>query len=232
MATLTENEILDIVYSLYETDDEGWDTTSAEYLSSRVFANAAIRKWEGYNNTVWNELWTTLTASTQVSPTLVKTITAGDYTYTCPTDFRRPSSWVRTVNTNGAATIWEVVSPKRLGELTDSQENWCYFTGSVKDGFTLNFNSEITLTTGDTINYEYYKTATLFSATSSTTEVSDPYYIVYYILYRLLKNDGEDYTDERDQWRELLENMRTENLTGYFGIADPIPTVNQYGFGR
>lgn len=231
MAALTENEILDIVYSLYETDDDGWDTTSAEYLSARVFANAAIRKWENYNNTIWKELWTTLTASTQSSPTLVKTITAGTYAYTCPTNFRRPSSWVRTVDTNSVATIWEVVKPERLGELTNSQEKWCYFTGNVKDGFVLNFNSEITLTTGDTINYEYYKYATLFTTTSSTTEVTDPYFIAYYVLARLLKNDGEDYREEQEFWRELLENMRTESITGYFGIDDPIPTVNQYGFG-
>jgi hypothetical protein len=227
MSALTENEIMDIVYTLYETDNTGWDTDSAEYLSGRAFGNAAIRLWERYKNSVWSDLWSTLTAAADGT----KTLTAGTYAYTCPTNFRRPASWVRTVDTNGAATMWEVIKPQRVAELVDSQENWCYFTGSVKDGFTLHFNSEITLTTGDTINYEYYKTATLFTAITSTTEVSDPYFIVYYILARFLKNDGEDYGEEKQQWMELLDNMWTENITGYFGISDSIPIVNKYGFG-
>lgn len=231
MAVLTEQEILNICYTIYESDDAGWDTDSAEYLSGRVFANAAIRVWERYKNTVWSDLWVTLTDSTQSSPTLVKTLTAGDYTYTCPTDFRRPSSWVRTVDTNDVSTMWEVIKPHQIASLNDSEDNFCYFTGNTKDGFTLHFNPNKTLTTGDTINYEYYKNVTTFTATTSTTEVPDPYFIVYYVLARFLKNDGEDYGEEKEQWTELLENMRVENLTGYFDISDPIPTVNKYGFG-
>jgi hypothetical protein len=231
MAALTEQEILNITYFLYETDDAGWDTTSAEYLSGRAFANAAIKRWENYQNTVWNELWTTLTASTQTVPTLVKTLTASTYTYTCPTDFRRPSSWVRTLDANNVETVWEVVKPQQIATLGESHDNFCYFTGNTKSGYTLNFNPEVTLTTGHTINYEYYKNATQFAAITDTTEVPDPYYIVYYVLARFLKNDGEDYGEERSQWQDLLENMRTENITGYFGISDAIPTVNKFGFG-
>jgi len=230
MAALTENEILDLVYTLYETDDAGWDSGSAEYLSGRVFANAAIRLWERYKNTVWSDLWVTLTNNTQSVPALVKTLTANTYTYTCPTDFRRPSSWVRTVS-GGETTLWEVIKPHQIASLNDSQDKFCYFTGNTKDGFVLHFNPNITLKTGDTINYEYYKNVSTFTTTTSTTEVPDPYFIVYYVLARFLKNDGEDYGEEKEQWIELLENMRVENLTGYFDISDPIPTVNKYGFG-
>ena len=230
---LTEENIMQIVFALYETDDSYWDTTSSEYLSARKFANAAIAKWESHDNTQWRDLFTTLTASTQSSPTLVKTLTAGDYTYTCPTDFRRVTSWVRTVASDGAVTWWEVVAPENAGKLHESSEYFCYFTGNTKDGFVLNFNSNITLTTGDTINYEYYKTATTFTATTSTTEMSDPYMIVYYVLARLLKNDGEDYREEEAQWRELLENMKTQNMSGYFDINDPLQQslTQNAGFG-
>jgi len=234
MATLTENEIIDIIYALYETDDEGWDTTSSEYVSARAFCNAAIREWERYNNTTWRELFTALQDSTQSSPTLAKTTTAGTYTYTCPTNFLRMSSWVRTQDgTEGTPIYWEVVSPEKISRYHESDQNFCWVTGSLKDGFTLHFNPEKTLTTGHTIHYEYYKQATLFTATTSTTEVSDPYFIVYYSLARILKNDGEDYSDERDTWKNLLENMRTTNLTGYFDINDPFSDsiVNDVGFG-
>lgn len=227
---LTENNIIDIIYSLYETDNEGWDTTSSEYLSVRNFCNAAIKKWETFDNTTWRELWGTLSGAADGD----KTITAGTYNYDCPTNFLRPSSWVRTTDANDANTTWKVVSPEELARYTNSQDNFCYFTGNPKDSYQIHFNPNVTLTTGDTINYEYYKTATTFTTTTSVTEVPDPYFLVYYSLARLLKNDGEDYSQEDNQWHELLENMRVANMTGYFDISDPLKhsiTID-YGFGE
>jgi hypothetical protein len=221
MAALTEENIIDIVYSLYETDTEGWDATSSEYLSARNYCNAAIVRWENYMNTTWRELWTTLTAAADGDKALV----AGDYSYDCPTNFKRPSSWVRT-----GSTFWTVISPEQVGKMANSSENFCYFTGSVKGGFGLNFNPNVTLTTGETIYYEYYKTATQFTTTASTTEIPDPYFIVYFVLARFLKNDGEDFSDEANQAEEILDNLRTVNLTGLFSVPDPIEDLSE-GFG-
>jgi len=227
MATLTEEQIIDIVYSLYETDTTGWDTTSEEYLAARNYCNIAIARWEAYDNTTWRELWTTLTAAADGD----KTLTAVDYSYDCPTNFRRPGSWVRTGST---PQYWEVIAPEDRGKYDGVSAYVCWFTGNRKDGFDLNFNPELTLTTGDTIYYEYYKTATTFTATSSTTEMADPYFIVYYVLYRFLKNDGEDYADEANQSEDLLENMRVANMSGFQSIPNRIgetPDIN-YGFGN
>lgn len=223
MSALTENEIIDIVYSLYETDTTGWEATDEEYLAARKYANVAIARWESYDNTTWRELWVTLTAAA----TGDKTLTAGDYSYDCPTNFRRPGSWVRTGST---PTFWEVIPPEQAASIGSQAGKYCWFTGNVKDGFDLNFNPNETLTTGDTIYYEYYKTASTFTTTSSTTEMADPYFIVYYILYRFLKNDGEDYSDEANQSEDLLENMRTANMSGLHGIPTTIST-NTQGFG-
>lgn len=228
MAALTENNIIDIVYALYETDDDGWETDSDEYLAARKYANVAINRWEKYDNTQWRELWSTLTAAADGD----KTLTAGDYSYDCPTNFLRPGSWVRT---GATPTFWKVIPPEQVAakDLSNDTSNFCYFTGNIKTGFDLNFNPNVTLTTGDTIYYEYYKVATKFTAITDTTEMSDPYFIVYYVLYRFLKNDGEDYTDEANQSEDLLENMRTTNLSGYFGIPGQIqePISSNSGFG-
>lgn len=230
MAALPEQEILNIVYSLYETDDENWDTTSSEYLSARVFANDAINKWRGYKNTEWKTLWTNLDDAADGD----KTTTAGDYSYDCPTNFLKPSSWVRTEDSGGGFTLWKVISPHKIANLDTNEEYFCYFTGSEKTGFDLHFNPNKDLTTGDTIHYEYYKTPTKFTATTSTTEVPDPYFIVYYVVYRLLKNDGEDYREEKEQWMSLLDNMETENMSGLFDISDPFTESSELvgGFGE
>ena len=225
---LTENDIIDIVYSLYETDDDGWDTDSDEYLSARRYCNTAIARWERYDNTVWNELWTKLSDAADGD----KTTTAGTYAYDCPTDFIRPGSWVRT----GATPVyWQVIPNKDYAEQDqiNNISKFCYLSGSVRDGFQINFNPNVTLTTGDEIAYEYYKTATTFTTTASTTEMADPYFIVYYTLARFLRNDGEDYSEEANQADDLLENMRVINMSGFPNIPNTIneSITNSDGFG-
>ena len=213
MAVLTEAEIISTVYSLYETDTDSWAATDEEYLAARSYCNIAIRKWEFYDNTCWNELYSTLTAASDGT----KTTTAGTYAYACPTDFRRPSSWVRV-----AGTYWVVVSPPKSADYAEENARVCWFTGSEKGGFYLNFNSNVTLTTADTIEYEYYKSASLFTTTTSTTEISDPYYIVYFVLARFLKNDGEDNLEELQEADDRLETMRVANMSGVFNVPDQI----------
>ena len=223
---LSENDIIDIVYSLYETDDDGWETDDDEYLAARRYCNIAINRWEKYDNTVWRELWGNLSDAADGDTTL----TAGTYAYDCPTNFIRPSSWVRT---GSSPQYWKVIDPSKTADYDKAYAHVCWFTGSPKDGYTLNFNPEVTLTTGDEIAYEYYKSATNFSASTDTTEMADPYFIVYYVLARFLKNDGEDYSEEANQADDLLENMRVVNMSGFSeipnGIDDTI--INNSGFG-
>lgn len=224
MATLQESNIIDIIYSLYETDDTGWDTTSAEYVTARAFINAAVNRWA--SKAEWRVLWTTLTAAS----TGDKTITAGDYAYDCPDDFSKICSWVRTTS-NGINTFWEVKPAEMVAKLASNTGKYCYITGNVKDGFVLNFNPQVTLTTGDTINYEYYKTPTLYTTTSSVSEIPDPYYCVYYALARLLKNDGEDFNYEELKARELLDEMETQNLQSVWDISNAIEEPLNLGVG-
>jgi hypothetical protein len=224
MAQLSENDIIHIVYAMKEGDDDGWETASDEYLAARRYCNVAINIWEFYESTIWRELWSTLTAAADGT----KTTTAGTYSYACPTNFVRAGSWVRI---NGE--LFSIVVPERVASLTESDSNFVYFTGSIKDGFSLKINPRLTLKTGNVIEYEYYKTATKFTTTTSTTELSDPYFIVYFVLARFLKNDGEDFGDERDMYENKLELMQTTNISGYFGISDPLSETleTQGGFG-
>ena len=223
-AQLDEQTILRIVYSLTEGDADGWETTSDEYLAARIYANAAIVKWEFYDNTVWRELWTTLTDASDGT----KTLTAGTYAYDCPTDMRRPGSFIRT----GGTTFWDLIKVENLAKYADTNGKFCWFTGSVKAGFKLNFNPNEVLATGNLIEYEYYKQATTFTAITSTSEVPDPYFIVYYVLARIVKNDGEDNTEELQEADDRLETMRVANMSGYFDVENTIEETRGEGFGK
>lgn len=230
MGALTEQEIINDVYALYETDTGNWATSDEEYLAARKYANIAVRRHEHYDSTKWRELFVTLDDAADGT----KTLTADTYDYACPTNFRSPASWVRTVDpANGAVTYWRVIGSEESAKYASSQAKVCWFTGSEKAGFKVNFNANVTLVTDDEIDYEYYKTATLFSATGGTTEMADPYFIVYFILARFLKNDGEDNIEELQEADDRLETMRVNNMAGVSGVPDNIeePISKSVGFG-
>lgn len=216
--------MIQVIYSLYETDDDGWDSTSPEYITARAFINAGLHDWEMRQE--WRDLWSTLTAASDGT----KTLTAGTYSYVTPTNFVRLGSWVRTVN-NGVSTFWEVKTPEMVAKLAGETGKFVYITGSVKSGFYLNFNPKETLTTGDTINYEYYITPTEYTATSSVSEIPDPYYCIYYALARLLKNDGEDFSYEEGIKRDIMDSMITNNMSGVWDVSNAIEEPLNMGAG-
>lgn len=228
MAGLSEQNIINAAYYIVEKGNSPWDSTSDEYVLARNLANAAINRWEFYDETTWRDLWTTLTGASDGT----KTITAGTYTYTAPTNMRFPASYVRTVDSGGTSTFWQVIPPALSGEYANSKLEVCWFTGSIKDGFTLNFNPNVTLTTGHTIKYEYYKQATSLTTTTSTTEMQDPYFIVYFIAAHLAEV-GVD-PDYHALAEGRLEQMRTKNMSQLAGVSDNIPESLDFmgGFGE
>lgn len=228
---MNEEEIIQQVYSLYEGDVDDWSATDDEYLSARRYSKGGIFMWEHYDNTKWRELFGTLTAAA----TGDKTTTAGDFLYDCPTNFKSLSSYVRTSSSGGVKTFFIPQPPEKIALLTKSSENFVYITGNRKDGFDLNFNPNLVLATGDTIEYEYYRLATYFTATSSITEMSNPFFLVHYILYRMYKNDGEDgkAREEFQIAQQLLEQMRVDNMESLWNVPfniDEDPTTRG-GFG-
>ena len=221
---LSEQNIIDSIYALYETDDAGWGVTSSEYLAARVFINAGLKDWA--MRQTWRDLWSTLTTAADGT----KTLTAGTWAYDCPTNFSYPNSWVRTT-TGTTNTFWQVIPNEMIAKYSSNEGYFCYFTGNVADGFVLNFNSRKTLVTGHTINYEYYKIPTAYTATTIESEIPDPYYLVYYALARLLKNDGEDFTFELQTAREIMDRMEVNNIQGYWDISNHIEEPLNLGAG-
>lgn len=225
---IAESEIIDQVYSLYETDATTWSSTSAEYLTARRFCKAAIMRWEYLEGTRWNELYVKLTDAADGT----KTVTSGVYTYTAPTNMRippEPGSYVRIGTSESVATYYKVGPLSKVEQLKKSTDNYCYFTGNVKVGFTLNLNPNLSYTTGDNIYYEYWKFATYFTTTTSTTEMSNPFFIVHYVLHRLYKSDGllSEASEEMSVAETILQEMRSEATS----IIDDDIDGSGWGFG-
>lgn len=240
MLKLNETEIIQQAYTLVEADTTDWSTSSDEYLAARRFANAAVNKWEsavieleGSQIPVrWRELWTTLTEASDGT----KTTSSSVYSYSCPSNFARPSSYVRLVDSSGNVMVYDVKQAEATALLDRSFENWCYFRGNSKDGFTLHFNPNLTIPSGSTIRYEYYKNATTFTATDSKSEIPDDYMIVHFIVAMFYKDeDPATYKTHMDIANTKLNQMIADNQSGLYAVDDKIPETlsgeDQEGFG-
>lgn len=223
IAPQTEANLIDQIYSSYETDNTTWSSSDAEYLTARRLCNASIMRWEYLEGVRWNELYTTLTSAS----TGTKTTTAGDYDVACPDDMRVPPKPDDYVRVNGE--YFQVIPLVKVQQLSGSTSRFCYFTGNPKLGYTLNFNSGLTLTTGHVIEYEYYRNATYLTATTSTTEMSNPMFIVHDVLAKLFRGDGL-LTESRDELQiaeNLLQEMKAEN----FDVIEDLVDGSTDGFG-
>jgi hypothetical protein len=223
---MTENELIDQIYSLYEGDVDMWDTDSDEYLLARNFLNAGVNRWRYYEQTDWKELFVNLADAADGD----KTTVASTFDYDCPSDFVKPTSYVK-IGTNVFKTYTSARATTLIAD--ENTDAWCYFSGNPKDGYDLHVNPNFELDADLTISYSYYKTPTEFSSTTDVPEMSDPYFLVYYALYRLYKNDSEAFNDEFTNAEARLEQMRVNNIAGIEELPDEIEWNNEFqeGFG-
>ena len=220
----TEEEIIQNAFALAELDIDYWESESDEYALARVLLQNGVSRWEGYENTLWRELLTKLSSAADGD----KSVTTA-FIYDCPTNFMYPGGWVRTVN-GTVNRYWTVIKPENVSSKANSQEDYCYFLGDEANGFTLNFNPNVTMPTGDTIEYEYYRKAATTAAVSDKVEMSDPYFLSYFIAAHL----GEDGIDQ-DKFtiaEARLNQMQTKNMSGVFGVSDQIDNPNDFSFGE
>jgi len=218
----TLSDAIDYINVLYEGDSTSPSDGDEDYEVWQKLLNIAISIWEREEGVLWKELFTTLSAATDGD----KTIAASDWDYNCPTDFVFPVGYVRVVGNK--TSVFSVVQPQDVQLLDSSKGNWCYFTGNSSTGFDLHFNPSVSLETGATIKYEYYKTASQVTSASSVFEMADPMFAVYYVLGELKKDEGD--TSGFNIATQKLESMKVLNdMTGWYQ-NDTVDNPVQDGF--
>lgn len=148
---------------------------------------------------LWKELFIELADAADGTKT---TTTATSYTL--PTLFKFPNSAYVWLGSGTNKTPYKVIKIEDKQLYENNGENWCYFTPT-----TLEFNPNLTITSGQTISYNFYKKATAVSSGSDTFEMSDPMFAVYYALSELKKEEGD--TSALSIATQKMEAMRILN---------------------
>lgn len=215
---MTLTQLQNYIHSLYQGDADYPDSGDEEWTQRLVLILAAIGAWDNEKGILWNELWVTLADAADGD----KTTAANTLTYSAPTDFRFPGGFVVT-GSGGTRKEWEVVKPERANEFIGTSAAKVYFTGNAKIGYTLHFCTQPTA--GETIDYPYYKTPFEPSTEAHIVEMSDPWFIVYFVISKLHEIDGEgDRAIKALQECEgRMMSMRTRNEMPAFLQQNSVP---------
>lgn len=185
--------------------------------------NIAINGWEKEEGMLWNELFVKLSAA----PDGTKTTSAGSTSYSVPTLFRFPAGGFVWLGSNTNKTAYKIIKAQDLQLYENDLGNWCYF---LMDGSpTLEFNPNLTITGGETINYAYYKKASKVSSGTDTFEMSDPMFAVYFALAQLKSEEGN--AAELQMASEKMNAMKTLNEMPAWLEEYNFINRTEYGFG-
>lgn len=210
--------------TLYNGSSTAPTSGEEDYIVWTSLMNVAVSLWENEEGMLWKQLFVKLADAADGT----KTTTAGNYSYTVPTNFVFPSSGYVWTGSGTNKTAYKVLRQEDVQLFENDSGNWCYFLMDTSP--TLEFNPNCTLTTGYTISYNYYKTATAVASGADTFDMSDPMFAVYYALSELKKEEGD--TSALTIATQKLEAMRTKNvMPAYWQENSFMPNKIRGGFG-
>ena len=216
-------DLVSYTNTLYEADSTPPSSGDEDYTVWTALFNIAINLWESEEGVLWNELYTTLANAADGT----KTTTAGTYSYTCPTLISFPASGYVWLGSGVNKTPYKVIKPEELQLYENNSGDWCYFL--LDSAPTLEFNPNLTISTGQTINYSLYKKATKLSASTDVIQMSDPMFAVYYALSELKKEEGD--TSAASIASQKLEAMKTKNIMPSWYQSDNLLNKVEDGMG-
>jgi hypothetical protein len=219
----TLSDAISYINSLYEGDSTTPSSGDEDYTLWTALLNVAVNVWETEEGVLWKELFVKLSDAA----TGDKTTVANDYSYTCPTNFRFPASGYVWLGSGSNKTAVKVIKQEELTLYENNTDDWCYF---LMDGSpTLEFNPNMTITGGYTINYNYYKFATKLTTSTDTFEMSDPMFAVYFAISELKRDEGD--TAAGAVASQKLEGMKTRNVMPTWYQSDSVTNKTEDGFG-
>ena len=215
----TLDHAVDYINSLYEADSTAPTSGDEDYTVWTALINISINIWESEEGVLWNELFIKLADA----PDGDTTITASTWSYDCPSLFKFHACGYVRVGTGTNKTYYKVIKPQDKQLYDNNSDNWCYFLNG-----SLEFNPNCTLTTGATINYEYYASATKMTTSTDEFQMSDPMFAVFYVLSVLKQEEGDP--QPANIASQKLESMKTLNEMPSWFQSEP-PTDTEGGFG-
>lgn len=217
------DDAIEYLNTLFEADSTPPASGEEDYTVWTSLLNIGVDIWENEEGQLWKELFVKLADA----PDGAKTTVAGQTSYTTPALFRFPASGYVWLGTGTNKTAYKVIPQEKVQLYENNSENWCYFLMDATP--TLEFNPNLSIEGGKTISYNYYKYATKLTTGSSTFEMADPFFAVYYALSELKKDEGD--ASPLTIATQKLEAMKIKNIQPAWYQDNSLNDGIEDGFG-
>lgn len=217
------DDAIEYLNTLFEGDSTAPTSGEEDYEVWTSLLNTAINIWENEEGILWKELHTKLASAADGT----KTTSAGVYSYACPSDFNQPASGFVWLGSGNQKKAYSVIPQEQVQLLENNSDDWCYF--NLDGSPTLEFNPNLTISGGDTISYNYYKYANKLSTGTSTFEMADPFFAIYYALSELKKDEGD--TSALTIATQKLDAMKIKNIQPAWYQENSLEPGMGSGFG-
>jgi hypothetical protein len=214
----TVSQAITYLNTLYNFSSTPPSSGEEEYEVWLSLFNVAVNLWE--REAFWKELYVELADAADGD----KTTVADTYEYDTPTDFRFHVGGYVWLGDDINKSAYQVIKPTEKPLHLNDTGRWCYFLNG-----TLYFNPNLPITGGATINYEYYKTATVLTTGTDVFEMSDPMFAVYFALAELKKDEG-DVSAAQITTQKLNKMIDENDAVGWFQ-SDSLMNKTAEGFG-
>ena len=217
---MTYEEIFAAYYVLYRTEAETPNSADDEYIIGMSLANEAVNRWANYDNTMWTELYSTLSRAEDGAM-----VVAAKTDYETPDDMRKVGGHVYVRDANGGLVHrYKIIQPEEV-QFQSDEASYAYFIGDPNNGFTMNVNPlPPESLRGLRFDYVYYRKPIKLTKGTDLVDMSQPYFVVHRMLanrfrgsrnpfYQSAKNDAED----------VLKTMKLEQVTGSWGDPWSLP---------
>lgn len=194
----TVDDILKKVHRTYEGDIDYLEFDDDETQLNFAYLKDGIEEWLN-RFPEHREVFTNLTSASDGDKT-----TDGGSIYDCPTNFVRPTNTVK-IGSKYLTYIPPEQIAQKLQENTSSE--WFTITGSP-GAYKLRINPAVAA--GSTIEYDYWRTLTTPTLSTSVIEVSRPDFVTAYILNKLYSEDDPD--EAKKYEAKMVEEERLERV--------------------
>lgn len=216
------NAIFEAYYTQYRAEATVPNSSDDEYAIGIPLANEAINRWANYDNTMWNELFTSL----QISGAGDLVVEQGTTEYAAPDDMKIPGGYVRIFDPTTGSTVARVpIIEPHEAQFKGDMSPYAYFLGDPNNGFTMNLHpAPSEAWDGKSIDYVYYRKPTLIEVGTDVVDMSDPYFVVHRMLANRFRSSRNPYySSAKSDAEDALRTMQLTNNSGTWANPWSLP---------